>query len=79
MNELEWIAHAKGLLKAEIARRNLNYRQVSKKLSEIGVDESPSMIRSKISRGKFSAIFFLQVLTAIGCDTLLIGKKVEDV
>lgn len=70
MNEKQWIQLTKGLLKSEIARRDLNYTEVSEKLKAIGVNESPQNISNKIGRGKFSAIFMLQVLKAIGCDDL---------
>lgn len=70
MNDEQWIQLAKGLLKSEIARRDLNYVEVSEKLKAIGIDESPQNISNKIGRGKFSAIFMLQILKAIGCEDL---------
>ena len=36
----------------------------------MGIDESPENIANKISRGKFTAVFFLQCMEAIGCRTL---------
>jgi hypothetical protein len=48
------------LLKAEIKRRNMTYEQLSAKLAEVGVSESPTNLRTKISRGGFSAVFFVQ-------------------
>jgi len=39
---------------------------VSAKLAEIGVSETPTNLRTKISRGGFSAVFFVQCLRAIG-------------
>lgn len=70
MNDEQWKVYAKGLLKSEIARRDLNYVEVSEKLKVIGIDESPQNISNKIGRGKFSAIFMLQVLKAIGCEEI---------
>jgi len=35
--------------------------------SQKGLKETPSSITSKISRGTFSAAFFLQCLSVIGC------------
>jgi hypothetical protein len=70
MAETDWHALVKGMLKAEIKRRNMTYDQLSAKLAEIGVSETPTNLRTKISRGGFSAVFFLQCLRAVGCDTL---------
>ena len=61
---------AKGLLRAEIKRRNLNYDQLAEKLAAIGVKESSRNLSNKISRGGFTAGFFVQCLEAIGCQSL---------
>ncbi|WP_308909473.1 DUF6471 domain-containing protein [Pseudokordiimonas caeni] len=68
MNDQEWKGYARGLLKAELAKRNCNYVLLSEKLSAIGVHDSPQNLSNKIARGTFSAVFFLQVLDVIGCD-----------
>ena len=64
--ETDWQGQVKGMLKAEIKRRNLTYEQVSARLAEMGVQETPTNLRTKISRGGFSAVFFVQCLRAIG-------------
>ncbi len=68
--EKDWNAEAKGILKAEIARRHLTYKDLVEKLRAIGVSETEANLRNKISRGGFSAAFFLQCLNAIGAHTL---------
>ena len=69
MNQ-NWESKVKGLLKAELKRRNVTYQQLAAKLAEIGVAETPENIANKISRGKFSAVFLLQCLEVIGCQTI---------
>jgi hypothetical protein len=64
--EEAWDAKAKGLLKAELKRRNVTYGQLVEKLAAIGVKETEPNIRNKLARGKFTAVFLLQVLSAIG-------------
>ena len=64
--ETEWQARAKNLLKAELKRRGVGYRELAAKLAEIGVHESERNIANKISRGGFTAVFLLQVLAVIG-------------
>jgi len=66
----EWEAQAKGILKSEIKRRNMTYGQVVTRLNEMGVKEDERNFRNKVARGKFSAAFFLQCLSAIGCATV---------
>ena len=73
MADTVWEAKVKGLLKAELKRRNVTYAQLVEKLAEIGVNESEPNIRNKLARGKFTAGFFLQYLEAIDVDTLRIG------
>ena len=66
MPEKEWQDRIKGLLKAELKRRNVSYRGLSERLAEIGVHETEANIKNKISRGGFTAVFFVQCLIAIG-------------
>ena len=70
MADTEWEARVKGLLKAELKRHNVSYAQLVDKLAEIGVVDSEPNIRNKLSRGKFTAVFFLQCLEAIGSKTV---------
>jgi hypothetical protein len=66
----EWEARVKGLLKAELKRRNVTYAQLVEKLAQIGVKESEPNIRNKMARGKFTAVFLVQCLEAVGCQRL---------
>jgi Domain of unknown function (DUF6471) len=70
----EWEDQAKGLLKAELKRRNVSYAQLVDKLAEIGVNESEPNVRNKLSRGKFTAVFLLQCLEAIGTEKIELGR-----
>ena len=66
----EWEKRVQTLLKVEILKRNLTYKQVSEKLAAIGVIESEPNIRNKLARGTFSAVFLIQCLEAIGSRSL---------
>jgi len=70
MTDSDWQDRAKGLLKAELKKRGLGYKQLAEKLKEIGVDENDRNLANKLARGGFSAVFLMQCLTAIGCHTL---------
>lgn len=61
----DWEEKAKGLLRAEMARRGVTYAQLVDRLAAIGVDDNERNLRNKVSRGKFTAGFLLQCLAAI--------------
>lgn len=65
---------AKGLLKAELKRRNMSYADLVEKLSEMNIVETEANIRNKLSRGTFTAAFFIQCLIAIGCEQVVFVK-----
>jgi len=66
----DWQAQVKGLLKGELKKRNLSYAELAEKLGAIGVKDSERNISNKISRGTFTAIFFVQCMEAIGVKTI---------
>ncbi|MCG8691719.1 MAG: DUF6471 domain-containing protein [Minwuiales bacterium] len=70
MPDKEWQDRVKGILKAELKRRNVSYKQLAERLEVMGIHESERNIANKISRGGFTAVFFVQCLVAIGCSTL---------
>ncbi len=70
MSDTVWEAKVKGLLKGELKRRNVSYGQLVEKLAAIDVMDSEPNIRNKLSRGKFTAVFMIQCLEAIGSNTL---------
>lgn len=69
----KWQNRARGLLKAELARQNLGYKDLAKRLAKIGVKESPQSLANKMSRGGFSAAWLLQCLHALGCKEIRLG------
>lgn len=72
--EGEWADDAKRLLRAEMARRGITYDQLAEKLAAVGVADSSVNIRNKVARGKFTATFLLQCLTAMGARSLRLAE-----
>jgi Domain of unknown function (DUF6471) len=66
----DWVAQVKGILKAELKRRDLSYADLAEKLAAVGVKDSERNISNKISRGTFTAIWFVQCMDAIGVKTI---------
>jgi hypothetical protein len=65
-----WTGHVKGILKAELKRRNVSYAELAEKLAAIGIEDNERNIANKIARGSFTAVFFVQCLEAIGAQTI---------
>lgn len=66
----KYVELSKAILKAELKRKNIGYRELAEKLTAMGSPETDRNIANKISRGGFTAAFFLQCLLAIDCKTL---------
>lgn len=61
----DWEMKAANLLKAELKRRGVTYAQLIEKLAEIGIEEKEANLKNKLSRGTFSAAYFLACMDAI--------------
>jgi hypothetical protein len=66
----DWQAQAKGIIRAELKRRNFSYADLAERLTAIGVRETEKNINNKIARGSFTAAFFLQCMEAIGVQNI---------
>lgn len=69
-DQTEWESKAANLLKAELKRKGVTYAQLIEKLGAIGITEREVNVANKLSRGKFSAAFMLQCLSAVGSSQL---------
>ena len=70
MPDKEWSDRVKGILKAELKRRNVSYKLLAERLEAMGIRETERNINNKISRGGFTAVFFIQCLLAAGCQSV---------
>lgn len=66
----EFEERAKRILKAELRRRDIKYRDLAEMLTARGVAESERNLQNKISRGRFSTSFFLLCMDTIGATAL---------
>ncbi len=69
-----WNDKVKRILKSELIKRGVSNADLVMLLKEIDIDETKASIDSKISRGTFSACFFLQCLSVIGCNKIEIEE-----
>jgi len=61
-----WQDRVKGILKAELKRKNVTYSDLAEKMTAMGIPETERNISNRLSRGSFTAVFFVQCLIAIG-------------
>lgn len=69
----DWEAKARGIIRGEMAKQNITYSQLVERLESIGIQEDERNLRNKVSRGKFTAAFMLQCLSALGTHEMCIG------
>ncbi len=65
MADTEWQSRVKNLLKGELKRRGISYKELAQRLADLDVHETERNINNKISRGGFTAVFFIQCLVAM--------------
>ncbi len=65
MNEYDWVSAPKKIIKTEMTKRNITHLELAERLTAMGIPETKISVSSKLSRGTFSAIFFLECLKAM--------------
>lgn len=70
----DWNGYAKGVLRAEMIRRQIKSADLVELLAKIGVEDNEKNVGNKIARGTFSAAFFLQCLAAMEVKNLHLGE-----
>lgn len=73
--EHELAERTKRFVKAELKRADVTYEQLAHRLQAMGHDETKVSVANKLSRGTFSATFFVAVMKAIGVEQV----RLEDV
>lgn len=73
--EAELGGRAAAYLKAEIAKAEITYEELARRMKRHGLQETKASVTNKLSRGTFPATFFLAALAALE----LPGVSLEDV
>jgi len=66
----KWAKIISRIVRAEMVKRDISYLELAKKLNEIKVPISSDDLRSRVSRGTFSAILFVQCMRVLGVKNL---------
>ena len=56
------------MVRAELMRRGMSQEDLLARLAGLGIEDTLPNFRKKLSRGRFTAVFLLQVMAAIGVD-----------
>lgn len=76
----DWESLARNILRAELMRRGISYAKLVEALNAIGVEETEAGIKNKVSRGRFTFVFFLQCMAALGTELITVPglEKIDD-
>jgi len=74
-NEVELAKRAAAFLKAEVAKAEITYEELAKRMKKHGLAETKASVTNKLARGTFPATFFLAAVAALELD----GVRLEDV
>lgn len=70
----DWNNYAKGVLQAEMARRQIKAPELVQMLGELGIEDNARNVANKIARGTFSAAFLFQCLAAMDVRNIHLGE-----
>jgi uncharacterized protein DUF6471 len=74
---MNWENQARGIVRAELVRRQQTYKSLAKRLQHVGFKETERSVANKMSRGRFSFVFFLQCMHALGAKSVAFKLVVE--
>ena len=78
VEEKVWEEMVKNILRAEMMRRGVSYAGLAERLQVHGVEDNELNLRNKVSRGRFTAVFFMQCMQALGVELLQIPQAIEE-
>lgn len=69
-------ARAKSLIKDLRQEKNISYKELARRLEAEGAPIDVQVLINRVNQGKFSFVFALQLLAAMGVDALEVPKLV---
>lgn len=61
----QWETTAHAYLVQALVKQGISYKELSKRLEDLGIQESADQLNRKVNRKKFSAAFYLACLEVI--------------
>lgn len=76
-DEKAWEELAKNILRAQMMVNGVSYATLAERLAALGITDNELNLRNKVSRGRFTAVFLMQCLTALGADWIKVPTLAE--
>ena len=76
--EKAWEELTKNLLRAEMMKKGVSFATLPERLAAIGVTDTESNLRNKVGRGRFTAVFFMQCMLALGVKWIDVPESIEE-
>ncbi|RXI44512.1 hypothetical protein CRU99_05035 [Malaciobacter mytili] len=67
---MDWKNRTKTIIKSELAKKDIDYKELALKLKEVGVEDDNVNLSNKINRGTFSFILALQIFEVLDIEIL---------
>lgn len=77
-DEKAWEELVKNVLRAEMMRRGVSYAALVERLAALGIVDNELNLRNKVSRGRFTGVFFMQCLKALEVEWVHVPASIED-
>jgi len=66
--EAQWIGLAARVVRVALARKDIGYAELARRLSEYGVKEDDKTLAARVAAGRIRLVLFLQILRAIDAE-----------
>ena len=76
---LPWEDRAHEVLRVEMKRRKIGYKELSRLLEPFGIQESPDQLNRKVNRKRFSAAFLFACLSAMEVATIEVPNQLTPI
>lgn len=77
-DEKAWEEMVKNMLRAQMMLEGVSYAALAERLAAFGITDNELNLRNKVSRGRFTAVFFMQCMMALGADRIKMPASVEE-
>ena len=80
-NTLTWNKVVKQFIRSEMSKKSVDYKELSRRLAQISISQTPDNLRSKINKGILGAQLLMQILLVLNVrrlDSELIQEIWED-
>jgi hypothetical protein len=73
-----WEEMVKNMLRGQMMHHGVSYATLAERLAAFGITDNELNLRNKVSRGRFTAVFFMQCMKALNVEWLNVPASVED-